>query len=153
MERFQEARDAAKKRLLSADHMISLTYPLVKENRMLITITENIFLALTSTLAALLYYERTFKRIPPFYDTFDSKFHMFSEEVSRSYKLNPDYTKLLMEVRELLLAHRESRIEFSRNENFIIYADNYKSMKKINIDKMKEYLTLARQFFKDVAVI
>jgi hypothetical protein len=153
MEKFQEARAEAKKRLLLADHMLSLTYPLVKDTRLLIAITENLFLALMNSLAALLYYERAFKRIPPFHDNFDSKFNMFTEEVSKSHNLSRKYAKLLMEVRALLLAHRESPIEFSRNENFVMCTENYKNMKTISVDSLKDYLMLTKQFMKEVEAI
>jgi hypothetical protein len=153
MEKFQEARAEAKKRLLMADHLVSFTYPLVKDNRLLIAITENVFLALTSALASLLYYERKFKRIPPFHDNFDSKFYIFTEEVSKSYKLNSEYSKLLTEVKALLLAHRTSPVEFSRNDNFVMLTENYKKMSTINIDKLRSYLALTKKFLRDVETI
>ena len=150
MEKFQAARTEARKHLHLADHMISMTYPMVRENRLLVAITENLFLGLTSTLAALLYYERTFKRIPPFHDTFDSKFHMFTEEVSRTYGLNENYNKLLLEIRAILLAHRESPAEFSKQDSFVIFTENYANRKTVSIDTLKEHLILSKQFLKDV---
>ena len=154
MEKSQEAIAEAKKRLLIADHMTSFTYPLVNnDDRLLVPIAENIFLALTSVLAALLYYERALKRIPPFHDTFDSKYYLFAEEVSEKHNLTPKYKGLLMEIRALLLAHRESPVEFSRNKKLVMCTDNYKDVKTISIDKIKNYLVLAKQFFDDVEKI
>ena len=65
MEQFQESRDNAKKKIQIADHMLGVTYPLVKDTKLLVVIMENIFLAYTNAMAAILYHERLFKRIPP----------------------------------------------------------------------------------------
>ena len=42
MEKFQEAREKALRNLQIADHMVSTTYPLLKDNRLLLTATENL---------------------------------------------------------------------------------------------------------------
>ncbi|MCP3682530.1 MAG: hypothetical protein GY861_07545, partial [bacterium] len=47
MEKFQEAREKARKNINVADHMFCMTYPLVKDNRLLLAILENIFLGFT----------------------------------------------------------------------------------------------------------
>ena len=78
MEQFQEAIEKANQKLKIADHMIFMTYPLVRDNRLLLSIIQNIFLALTNSMSSILYYERLFKKIPSFNDNFDSKFTIFT---------------------------------------------------------------------------
>ncbi|MFH1181641.1 MAG: hypothetical protein V1702_01665 [Candidatus Woesearchaeota archaeon] len=149
MDKVEEARSEAKSRLLAADHMATFTYPVINDSRMLMGIVENIFLALTGSLAALLYSERALRKIPPFYDTFDSKFHVFREDVGKRYSLSK-YSKLLIEVRDLLIAHRESPVEFSKGGAFIMCSENYTGNKTVTIEKVKEYLAHAKQFFHEV---
>jgi len=72
MEQFQEAIQKANQKLKIADHMIFMTYPLVKDSKLLLSIIQNIFLALTNAMSSILYYERLFKKIPSFNDNFDS---------------------------------------------------------------------------------
>jgi hypothetical protein len=129
--------------------MATFTYPVIKDSKMLIGIIENIFLSLTSSLAALLYYERAQRRIPPFYDTFDSKFYVFREEVGKRHNL-AKYSKLLIEVRDLLIAHRESPVEFSKGGKFVICSENYSGNKTVTIENVLQYLTEAKQFFNQV---
>ncbi|MBN2454788.1 hypothetical protein JXB11_04555 [Candidatus Woesearchaeota archaeon] len=148
MEKFLEALAEAKKRLLTADHMVSFTYPVVRDSRLLISIVENIFLALASTLSSLLYYERAAKRIPPFHDNFESKFYMFKEEVSKAYNLQ-QYSTFLEEIRSLMLAHRESPVEFSRSENFVMCSENYSALKTISIEKVQQYVRATKRFFSE----
>ena len=64
MEKYEEIRDKAIKNIKIADHMLTQTYPLVKDPRLLLTVLENVFLSLTNAIGALLYFERLYKRVP-----------------------------------------------------------------------------------------
>ena len=46
-----------------ADHIAYVTYPLVKDNKLIITVTENLAESLTKAIESLLFYERMYKRI------------------------------------------------------------------------------------------
>src|SRR3989338_261446 len=95
MEKFQESRERARRNIQLADHMLTQTYPLVKDPKLLLAVIENIFLALTNAMASVLYYERLFKRIPPFHDNFESKFYLFKMKTAMKYNIGPDYLKLM----------------------------------------------------------
>ena len=66
MEQFQIERELAKQKIKVADHIISVTYPLVKDPKLLLGVLENIHSALMHCISAILEYDRLFKRIPPF---------------------------------------------------------------------------------------
>ena len=80
MEKFQELRDAANKKLQLADHILTMTYPIVKDPKLLLSVVENLFLAFSYGIGSVLHYERLFKRIPPFPDNFASKFELFRDK-------------------------------------------------------------------------
>ena len=149
MEKFQEARARAKKSLKVADHMLTITYPLVQDPKLLLAVLENIFIALTNSMAAILYYERLFKRIPPFHDTFESKFNVFSADVSKKYKFDPSYIRLIMDVKNLILEHKKSPVEFSRDNKFVICSDKY-DIKTISEDQLKEYVKKTKLFIQEM---
>ena len=44
MEKFQELREISKKKIFLADHILTQTYPLLKDPKLLLATTENIFL-------------------------------------------------------------------------------------------------------------
>ena len=50
MEKFQQLNEEAIKNYRIADHILNKTYPLLKDTRMLVGVTENIFLALTNAV-------------------------------------------------------------------------------------------------------
>jgi len=152
MEEFQRARDKAGEKLKLADHMLTQTYPLVKDPKLLLAVIENIFLALTSGIASILYYERTFKNIPPFVDNFENKFNLFKEKCVPKYNLRKEYIELISEIKEAVIAHRKSPIEFARKDNFVICSDNYK-LKTITIEQIKKHIDLTKTFLKEASLI
>ena len=74
MDEFEALRETARKKVQMADHTLTRIFPSVKDPSLLVASLEHLFLALSSSLGALLAYERLFKRIPPFQDSFSSKF-------------------------------------------------------------------------------
>ena len=152
MEDFQQASQKAHEKLKLADHMLTQTFPLVKDPKLLVAVMENILLALTSAMASVLYYERTFKNISPFVDNFENKFHLFKEKCVPKFNFDKKYANTITEVKEAVLAHRKSPIEFARKENFVICSDNYK-LKTITIEQIKKYIDLTKTFLKEATLI
>jgi len=149
MEKFQELRDAANKKLKLADHILIMTYPLVKDPKLLISVIENLFLAFSYGIGSLLYYERLFKRIPPFSDNFASKFELFKYKCSNRYDIDDEYLKIIQEIKEIIIAHKKSPMEFSRKESFVICDDSYR-MKTISAAMVKDYVEKAKLFIAKV---
>ncbi|MCP3686213.1 MAG: hypothetical protein GY861_26500 [bacterium] len=129
-----------------------MTYPLVKDNRLLLAILENIFLGFTNTMSMILYHERLFKRIPPFHDNFESKMHLFNEKCVTVYKLDKNYMTVMREIKDLIVEHKKSPIEFTRKDTFVICSEDYK-IKTLSVDQIKKYIQQAKTFFREVDVI
>ena len=149
MEKFQEVREKANKHIHIADHMLSVTYPLVKDNKLLLAVIENIFLAYTNIIGSLLYYERVFKRIPPFQENFESKFIMFKETCVLKYKIDRSYVSDIQDLKNIILAHRKSPVEFSRRDRFIICSNNYK-LETISVSELKKHIDKAKLFIQEI---
>ena len=147
MEQFQESRDKAKKNIQIADHMLGVTYPLVKDTKLLVAIMENIFLAYTNAMAAILYHERLFKRIPPFQDNFDSKFNMFRERCVEKFAFDKSEVADMKDIKELLVQHKKSPMEFIRKDRFVICSDNYR-MKTLSLADIQSYISKAKLFIE-----
>jgi len=152
MERFQELRDKARQNLKFADHMLTVTYPLVRDPKMLLSVLDNIFLSLTHTMGSILHHERLFKRIPHFEDNFQSKFNMFRLRITRLYNINIEYITLIQEVKDLIVEHKKSPVEFSRKDKFVICTNTYK-IKTVSVDHLKKYLAKAKLFIQEASNI
>jgi len=152
MELFQELMEQAKKNINIADHMLSITYPLVKDTKLLLAIIENIFLAYTNAMSAILFQDRILKKIPPFKDTFESKFNIFRQKYIDRYKIDRNHVIEMQNLKEIIIEHKKSPVEFVRKDRFVICSNTYK-LKTINLDAIKGYLNKAKLFIGEATNI
>lgn len=152
MESYQVLREQARKRIQVADHMLTMTYPLVKDARLLLTIMENIFLALTHSMGAVLHYERLYKRVPPFTDNFENKLSLFKERCMHKYNVDKKYTDTMRNIKDIIIEHKKSPIEFARQDRFIICSDNYR-IKAVSLNDIKGFLENAKEFVRQASSI
>ena len=146
---FQILRDKALQKIKVADHMLFMTYPLVKDPKLLLAIIENIFASLDYGISALLQHERLFKRIPPYHDTFTSRFEIFRNKMIPRYGLSTSYVRLIKEVKTILSEHKKSPVEFARKDKFVICSPNY-SLKTIDINLVKKYIFETKVFVDNI---
>ena len=152
MEKFNDLMESAEKKLNFADHILSMTYPLVKDPKLLLSAAENLFLAFNYSLTSLLYYERHFKRIPPFQDNFSLKLQLFKDECAERYGIGDEQLKAMEELKEILIAHKKSPIEFPRKESFMIFNESYEA-KTLTQDLLKDCIKKAKLFIKKLSTL
>jgi len=152
MEQYQELRELSKKKIKVADHMLTMTYPLVQDSKLLLAVVENIFLALSNAMGSVLYYERLFKMIPPFQEDFSSKFNMFRSRIVDKHKIKQEYIDLIQDIKNIIVEHKKSPVEFSRKDAFVICTSSY-NMKVISTDVIKNYLNKAKLFIEEASKI
>lgn len=124
-----------------------MTYPIVNDGRLLVAVAENIFLALTNTMGSVLYYERLFKRVPPFHDNFSSKFNLFKEYAEKE-NIDAGYLRLIQNMKEIIVKHKKSPVEFTRKDQFVICNGSYK-LYTISVNELKDYVAKAKSFLSN----
>lgn len=149
MERHEQAGVQSKRRIQIADHMLTVTYPLLKDTKLLLAVLENVFLAITSSMAQILHFERRYKNIPPFHDNFESKYNMFRAKIIPKYDLSQDYEKMIDEVQEIMVEHKHSPVEFSRKDKFVICSDDY-DIKTVDLKKITGYVKKTKSFVHEI---
>ena len=149
MEKFQELRDSASKKLQVADYMLTMTYPLVRDPKLLLSVAENLFLAYSYSISSLLHYERLFKRIPFFHDDFRSKLDMFADRCLGKYGIDSENVGIIMDLREMIVAHKKSPVEFSRKDSFVICDGDYR-FRTISPSIIKGYVEKAKLFIRKI---
>lgn len=152
MEKFQELSDLAKKKLQLADHILTMTYPLVKDTRLLLAVVENIFLSLNYAMSSVLYHEMMFKRVPPFPDNFAAKFNLFKDICVDKYKIDHGHVKLMQDLKEIVISHKKSPVEFQRKDNFVICDGSYR-IKTISTSELKDSIAKAKSFILNTTTI
>lgn len=149
VEKFQILREQAKKNIQIADHMLSVTYNLLHDPKLLLAILENIFLSYTNAMSALLYHDRLFKEVPPFQDNFESKFRMFKEYTIHKHKLDKSFIIVINDIKGIIEEHRKSPMEFSRKGRFVICSGSY-NIKTIGADEIRLYIDKAKVFIQAI---
>jgi len=144
----QEAFEKARLHLRNADHMLTMTYPLVKDPKMLMAIADNLFKANMEATQALLYHERT-QGLPPFHESPDMIIHTFQTSCSKKYNMTTD---LISELQDITSARKSAPMEFARKGMFIIAAQDY-TMKTLSEQKLKELVSRSKQFFSQITQI
>jgi hypothetical protein len=152
MEKYEELKDMARRKVTLADHMLTMTFPMVKDTKLLLIVLENVFLAMTNAMSSVLYYERLYKRVPAFTDNFENKISLFKEKCLGKFNFNPEHMKALRDMKELIVEHRKSPIEFVRNDRFIICSDNY-VIKSVGVEQIKGYIAKAKDFIQQTEFV
>jgi|TARA_Y100000310_G_scaffold186269_1_gene186401 hypothetical protein len=122
-----------------ADHLTYITYPTVKDNKLLIKILENLYGSLSKAMEAVLYYDRMYKRISPLAEGFMARLSVFKEKCAPRYDFDRDFIVLINDLRTITNYRKKSPMEFSRGDKFVICSDDYK-LKTITQEKVKDYL-------------
>jgi len=150
MEKYEELRGYANKQIKVAEHMLTMTYPLVKDPKLLLAVIERVFASLNNAMSAVLHYEWTYKRIPSFPESFEARFDLFKARCARRYNLSPECVTMIQSVRDLINEHKRSPVEFTRKNKFVICSDDYR-MRTVSVDQMKEFITKAKVFIGEIS--
>ncbi|MBU1975568.1 MAG: hypothetical protein KKG59_04150 [Nanoarchaeota archaeon] len=148
MEKFQESREKATRHLKIADHMLVITYPLVNDPKLLMTVLDNVLKGMLCSVDSLLYYERLFKRINMFGEGVEERLRIF-KHLAQKYQLDPGFIRTVVELKDIMREHRNSPMEFARKDKFIIYTAN-QNLKTINQASIKKYVSTAKKFLEAV---
>jgi len=152
MQRSKDALTKAQHYAKLANHILKITYPVVKEPKVLLLALENTFLASTNIIAAILYFERSTKTIPPFHDSFNSKLHVFSEKIAKTKGFSIEEYSYIEKIRDLLLFQKKSPVEFTRNEDFVLCSDEY-DIEKITFEDTTKYLHKTTSLIKKIEMM
>lgn len=148
MEKFIELRERAKKNIQVADHMITMSYPMFKDPKILVSAVNNLLISADCSVSSILEYERLFKRIPVFHESLDVKLKIFKDKIVPSYSLSKDRVSLVKNLMDLSSAHKNSSVEFPRNEKFVMCSDSYE-LRTLSLDDLKKLISEAKLLVDD----
>lgn len=146
--KYEEFREKALKDLKLADHIFTMTYPLVNDPKLLKVVIKNIYNAMKNTIAMLLNYERYYKRIPPFSENYEAMVELCKEIFSK-YKISQNYISFLYQIKEKMELQKKSEVEFVRKEKVVFASKDY-DLNTLSVYEIKEYLAKAKLFMKEI---
>jgi hypothetical protein len=142
--------EEAKRMIKTADHMIYVTYPILRENRLLIRILEQIDNAVFSIISVIMQHEYSYKRIKIYNDS-RINLETFETKCAPRYGLSSEYIKGIKELFELIEKHKKSPMEFVRQNKFIIMSDDLRT-DNITLEKLKFFLAIAKDLLRKTEV-
>lgn len=148
MEKFLENLQEAEKIIRTSDHKIYVTFPLIKDKRLLLKILLDAKTAVAKGINSILQYEYLYKRINLYKDA-KTNFRTFQEQCAPKYKITKQEIKLILELFDLVEKHKQSPFEFIKNEKIIILSENLKT-KTLSVANLKEFLVLAKNILRKI---
>lgn len=143
--------DNGNKLFRAADHLAYITYPFLKDNKLLMSITENLYNSLISIITALLQFEAYNRRIDYMPDNLSDKLSILKEHCAIRYNLNEAHIKIIQDLHNLMKERKTSIMEFYRNDKFIVYNDS--GVRSISINTLRSYLFTSKDFIRKVNLI
>lgn len=148
MEKVKILMDKANRSFHSADHLLTQTYPLVKDPKLFVGILVNMSNSLISAMESILRFDMIYKKIPTFGDTFVQKFNTFKLKSAKLHKISHENVSLISELRTMVKEHQKSPVEFIRKEVFVICSENYR-MNTLSVTDLKKYLNKTKLFIQE----
>ena len=149
MEKLKELVKKANQYLNTADHLTYVTYPLVKDIKLLFNIVENLNKALNYGMEAILRYDKLFKRISPYPDNFEAKFLIFQKSCVMRHAIKGEQVSLIEELNTIITKYKKSPMVFQRKDKLVISNHHYR-LKTLTINDIKNYLPNAKLFILKV---
>ncbi len=146
MEKFLENVQEAEKNLKTIDHIIYVTFPLIKDKRLLLKVIQDIKGITTRCITSILQYEYLYKRVGLHKDSREN-FKTFTEKCAPRYGISKDEIRLLLELFEFVEKHKESPFEFVKNGKIVILSENSRPA-TLTLEKTKEFLIMAKNILR-----
>ncbi len=131
----------------SADHLVYVALPVVKDNRLLLRALEHVHRAVILNIGVVLKFEHLFKRLTL---TKDPKVNLeMFFACGKRFGLNELDYKGIKEIMTLGKKHKESGFEFSRSGKVIILDDSL-GLYELRAENLKTYINTAKRLCNQV---
>ena len=131
------------RQLSIAEHLLTKSYPSLKDPKILLSVLQNLLDAIEAAFTAKLQEARANKEIPPYSDTFNGKMNAVRMHMAKKLQISKVDFMMIGEIQELLQEHKQAPTEF-RRKNALFIADESFSLKKIDVQKTKTYMSRTR---------
>ncbi|MFA4953630.1 MAG: hypothetical protein WC584_05380 [Candidatus Pacearchaeota archaeon] len=146
MEKFLESLKEAEKKIRMADHMIYVTFPLIKDKRILLLLISELKKAIANCINAILQYDYLYKRIS-LYEDVKINFETFKSKSSKRFNITNQEIALIIKLFELEQNHKKSSMEFAKDNKIVILSEDMRQ-RIITLEEIKQFLQLSKDVLK-----
>lgn len=144
-EKFNESLAQATKAFQTADHLTYVTFPLIKEKRLLLRVLTELNASVLNTINSILQYEFYYKRIQIYNDAREN-FRTF-QRIAPRYNISEEQLKRVSDIISLAEKHKKSPFEFIKNDKIIMMSDSNQA-ETITLERIKSLLIEAKDLLK-----
>lgn len=146
MEPFLQDLYYAENILRRVNHMVYITYPIIKDKRLVLKIIIETKNAITNCINTILRYEHIMKRIKLSKNS-DENLRGFKLKLAPKYNISIIQMNKIMKLFDLVKKHQNSPFEFKKNEKIIILSEK-STPDIITIETAKDFLNLAKELLE-----
>lgn len=140
----------SKKRLESCNHMLNVSYRLLKDPKILLSVATNLLKACEFAINSLLEIGVIDKVIPKYKkNDFQSKYNLFIQKIISQYNIDKIHIKTVSKLKELVSMHKKSSVEFTRKKKFVMADESYE-LRTLSENDMKNYYQKTKKFLEQV---
>lgn len=140
-----EHLDEADKITKAIDHLIYINFPIIKSKKILTLSLEELKKAFAYSINAILQYEYLKKRIYLYKDP-SLNFKVFSQKCAKEYSISTEEVQKIKNLFQIIKIHKESSVEFIKENKLIIITDHYQKI--IKLEEIKEYIALSKKLIR-----
>ena len=141
MSEWQENLEKANKHFKIADHMLYVTFSLLKENRLMIKILGELCKCAKDLIRAILQYEYSLRRISLYKDP-KLNLKTFRDKIALRYMGSEDLV-VFFRILDIEKKHEISHLEFVKNEKFVIMLDD--KYETLSVERLKEFIIVLKK--------
>jgi len=152
MENYQELINKAQKEIDSSDHLLFVTYNIVKDSKFVFSVTNQLIDAVKYALEALLEFERKSKLIEPYPKQFNFMVETFKKKVAERREFEEKTLIFLNKLVSMEQTIDSSSLNFRRGDTYVL-ADEDFGTQSIELQTIKSYFSSAQEFVSKVGDI
>ena len=152
MENYHELINKAQKEIDSSDHLLFVTYNIVKDSKFVFSVTNQLIDAVKYALEALLEFERKSKLIEPYPKQFNFMVETFKKKVAERREFEEKTLTFLNKLVTMEQTIETSSLHFRRGDTYVL-ADEDFGTQSIELQTIKSYFSSAQEFVTKVGDI
>jgi hypothetical protein len=139
----------ARKELKLADHMVYVTYKLLNDRKIILSVANHVSKATNTAIFAFLENERRFKRIYHLPENERLRLMYFLRDYSEKFALDMDVEEMIIKLDNLRLMKSTDGYNVQKGESFYFVNGGFK-VETVSVKMIKKYLSNARELINKI---
>lgn len=140
----------AERRVRKSDHILYITFPLIKDKKLLLKVLLELKIAILDCINAILQMEYVSKKINLSQDP-NVNLRTFQLECAPRFNIDEKEVIGIRKLIELAEKHKKSHFEFVKDDKIIILSENFQQ-ETISLEEIKSFLLLSKDILKKTSI-